>query len=136
MLHRSRLAIVVIDTDARDREDAIRFWSSALGRAQRSADNPMDRYVHLETPACRTLDVILQMGSPNHAGIHLDIETDNVEAEATRLEKLGARRKRFVKEWWVMEAPSGHVFCVIPVQTDTWPEGALEWPSPDEDAVV
>jgi hypothetical protein len=51
-----------------------------------------------------------------------------VEAEVGRLEWLGARRLHSVKEWWVMQAPSGHVFCVIPVQTQTWPEGALEWP--------
>jgi hypothetical protein len=50
----------------------------------------------------------------------------------SRLEELGARRKRFVGDWWVMEAPSGHAFCVIPVQTNTWPEGALEWPDGDQ----
>lgn len=46
--------------------------------------------------------------------IHLDIETDDLEAEAERLAALGAKRIVFVRErWWVMEAPTGHRFCVV-----------------------
>ena len=128
MAHRSRLALLVIDSDKNQREEAVRFWAGALGRARRADDDPSVRYAHLETPVGPTLGVFLQATTKDQAGIHVDIETDNVEAEVKRLEKLGAKRKSFVKEWWVMEAPSGHAFCVIPVQTDTWPEGAIEWP--------
>jgi len=128
MGHRSRLAVAVIDTQQSQREAAVGFWSAALGRTRQRGDDPAARYAHLETPAGPTLDVIIQGTTPEHVGIHLDIETDDVAAEVARLEKLGARRVRFVKEWWVMQAPSGHRFCVIPVQTDAWPEGALEWP--------
>lgn len=45
--------------------------------------------------------------------VHLDIETDDIEAEVARLEGLGARRVQQVKSWWVMEAPTGHRFCVV-----------------------
>ena len=46
--------------------------------------------------------------------MHLDIETDDLEAEAARLERLGARRVAFVRQrWWVMEAPSGQCFCIV-----------------------
>jgi len=128
MAHRSRLATVVIDTEQTQREAAVAFWSRALGRPRQSGDDPAARYAHLTTPAGPTLDVFVQGTSPEHVGVHLDIETDDVEAEVARLEKLGARRKRFVKEWWVMEAPSGHAFCVVPIQSAAWPEGALEWP--------
>lgn len=127
MTHRSRFAVVVIDSDEDRREEAVRFWGGVLGRPRRGDDDPAARYAHLETPVGPTLDVILQATTHDHAGIHLDIETDDVEAEVKRLEQLGAKRKRFVKEWWVLEAPSGHTFCVIPVQTDAWPEGAIEW---------
>ncbi len=48
--------------------------------------------------------------------VHIDIETDDVEAEVTRLEKLGARKREKVKGWWVMVAPGDHPFCVVPVQ--------------------
>ncbi len=45
--------------------------------------------------------------------IHVDIESDDREAEVTRLEALGAKRIGFVKRWWVMEAPTGQRFCVV-----------------------
>ena len=47
--------------------------------------------------------------------VHLDIKTDDVEAEVNRLEGLGAKRVRKNKHWWIMEAPSGHRFCVIAI---------------------
>jgi len=128
MPHRSRLAVLVIDSDASRREAAVEFWAGALGRARRPDGDSAPRYTHLETPAGPTLDVILQATTPEHVGVHFDIETDDVAAEVARLEKLGAKRLRFVDDWWVMKAPSGQVFCVIPVQSGAWPEGALEWP--------
>ena len=45
--------------------------------------------------------------------IHIDIETDDIEAEVRRLEELGAKRLEQVKSWWVMEAPTDQRFCVI-----------------------
>ncbi|KAB8318428.1 VOC family protein, partial [Tolypothrix campylonemoides VB511288] len=45
--------------------------------------------------------------------VHLDIEADDIDAEAARLEALGAKRIGFVKRWWVMEAPTGQRFCVV-----------------------
>ena len=39
--------------------------------------------------------------------------TDDLDAEVARLEKLGATREKFVKRWWVMQAPTGHRFCVV-----------------------
>lgn len=128
MPHRSRLAVVVIDTEQTRREAGVRFWGAALGRNRVADHDAAGRYTHLETPPGPTLDVVVQATSADCAGLHLDIETDDVEAEVRRLEELGARRKNFVQDWWVMEAPSGHAFCVIPVQTDTWPEGAIDWP--------
>jgi len=131
MPHRSRLATLVIDCESSRREAAVDFWAGALGRVRRASDDSAARYAHLETPAGPTLDIILQATSSEHVGVHFDIETDNVAAEVARLEKLGARRLREVEDWWVMKAPSGQVFCVIPVQTTAWPEGALEWSDGD-----
>ncbi len=45
--------------------------------------------------------------------VHLDIETDDIEAEVRRLEKLGAKKVQAIKAWWVMEAPTGQRFCVV-----------------------
>ena len=50
--------------------------------------------------------------------MHLDIETADIEAEATRLEALGARRVRddHIHEhgstWILMNDPEGNEFCV------------------------
>lgn len=73
--------------------------------------------------------MLLQALTSQESRVHFDIETDDVEAEVRRLERLGAHRRHQVESWWVMEAPSGHVFCVVPVQSQAWPAGAVEWPA-------
>lgn len=60
--------------------------------------------------------------------MHLDIETDDVEREVARLERLGARVKARIREHVVMVAPSGHPFYVVPVYRTDFPEHATEWP--------
>jgi hypothetical protein len=62
--------------------------------------------------------------------VHIDIETNDIEAEALRLEALGAKRVAHVKRWWVMEAPTGQRFCVVSPQRPDFDEGAITWPSP------
>ena len=122
MSHRSRICAVVIDTRASVHESNARFWSGALGRALEF--DPSDRYASLPGE----LDYIIQSVDSANEGVHIDFESDNVEAEVERLEALGALKKRQVKGWWVMQDPAGHAFCVVPVQSQTWPEGTIEWP--------
>jgi hypothetical protein len=60
--------------------------------------------------------------------VHLDFETDDREAEAARLEGLGAAVvERSEKGWIVMEAPTGHRFCLVKPQTAGFPGDAAEW---------
>jgi hypothetical protein len=59
--------------------------------------------------------------------VHLDIESDDIEAEVTRLEALGARRLAQVEDWWVMEDPCGNEFCIIPVVSDNFAADANLW---------
>ena len=61
------------------------------------------------------------------ARVHLDIETDDVEAEVARLEACGATRIQQVKTWWIMHDPSGQPFCVVQPQTDDFPGDAAIW---------
>jgi hypothetical protein len=86
--------------------------------------DPNDRY----TPLPGELDYFIQRVESADEGVHIDFETDNVDAEVHRLESLGARKKYPIKGWWVMEDPGGHAFCVVPVQSKTWPGGSVEWP--------
>ena len=59
-------------------------------------------------------DLHIEVQKVDHASrVHLDIEADDIDAEAARLEKLGAKKIAFVKRWWVMEAPTGQRFCVV-----------------------
>lgn len=108
-MHRSRLAGFIIDSNTDDLEAAAEFWSAALGYA---AGEPEDgKYVKLETPDG---EPYVEVQKVEHASrVHLDIESDDVEAEVERLEKLGARRVAAVRSWVVMEAPDGQRFCVI-----------------------
>ena len=113
-MHRSGLGGRIIDcrTDNLDKE--ARFWGKALGYEIRSTDDPDDaNYVVLDT---REGEAYIEIQSVDHPSrVHLDIKTDDLEAEVRRLERLGATRVKMVKDWWVLEAPSGHRFCVIPL---------------------
>jgi len=65
----------------------------------------------------------------NHPSrVHLDIEADDIEAEVRRLESIGAKRIEKVKEWWVMEAPTGQRFCVVPPTSRDFAVEANQWP--------
>ena len=61
---------------------------------------------------------------------HLDIETDNVEAETARLLALGAVQVSQWLECRVLQAPGGHLLCVIPVHSDpgAFKAQATTWP--------
>ena len=123
MTHRSRICAVLVDTSAATHESVAPFWSGALGR--KLDYSPAERYAALNGAH---LDFVVQRIEPGGEGVHFDIETDDVDAEVGRLEDLGAKRVRQVKKWWVMEDPGGHRFCVVPVSSTHWPEGAAEWP--------
>ena len=68
----------------------------------------------LDTAADELHVEVQQVQHPSR--VHLDIEADDIEAEVRRLEALGARRVGAVRTWLVMEAPTGHRFCVVRVQ--------------------
>jgi hypothetical protein len=110
--HHSVLIALVIDCPGPSLEPALQFWSAALGRAIVSHDQDGDgRYGELESAPD---EVFLLVQKVEHeARVHLDIQTDDLEAEVARLEKLGAKRERFLKRWWLMQAPTGHRYCVV-----------------------
>jgi hypothetical protein len=60
--------------------------------------------------------------------VHLDVETDDVDAEVARLSALGATVTDRREEYAIMADPGGLVFCVVPVQTgDEFERAALSW---------
>ncbi|MGX1307393.1 putative enzyme related to lactoylglutathione lyase [Amorphus suaedae] len=109
MAHQSALEGFVIDCQVDDLDAAAAFWSAALGATARPDED--GKYVHL-SGAFGGLDLLLQ--AVDHAPrIHMDLRSDDIEAEAARLEALGARRVGAVQRWIVMEAPTGHRFCIV-----------------------
>ncbi len=121
-MHRSRLCHLIIDCSDETAPASLAFWSGALGKRPLNEFRENNPYVWLEGGA-GTLALAIQTVR-DASRIHLDIETDNVEAEVKRLEKLGATRHAFVEDWWVMCDPAGHLFCVVPPQTSDFAEKA------------
>lgn len=126
-MHKSRLAGFIIDCRTEDLEAAARFWSEALGYPLKdAATQTSPDYWQLETGP-NGLHVEVQRVR-HDSRVHLDIETDDVEAEVRRLEKLGAKRVQQTHTWWVMEAPTGQRFCVVRVQRSDFAENSHPWP--------
>lgn len=125
MAHQSRLKVVLFDTPAENAQPGVDFWSAALGGETGKTVSASDPYARVGY-AHNTVDAMVQ-GIDGEPRIHVDIETDDLEAEISRLEALGAVRQEKVEGWWVMKAPSGHIFCVVPIQSDDFPDGANKW---------
>jgi hypothetical protein len=121
-MHHSRLSTFVIDCQGPDVDEAARFWSAALGRRIVGQE---DQYRMLEARPDEAMLLVQQVDHPSR--IHLDIESDDLEAEVKRLENLGARRLAHVKRWWVMEAPTGQRFCVVNPQRGPLAGRANQW---------
>lgn len=125
-MHRSQLAGFIIDCQTTDLDAAAAFWSAALGLPERRLDDPAEAaYVELET---RPGDLHIEVQQVDHPSrVHLDIETDDIEAEVRRLETLGARRIADIRRWVVMEAPTGQRFCVVRAARAHFAEQANTW---------
>jgi hypothetical protein len=123
-MHKSRLCSLIIDCENADLDAAGRFWSEALGRPAQPPEE--ENYVGLADRANQPIVLVQRVTHPSR--VHLDIETDDIEAEVARLEALGARRVEKVHTWWVIEAPTGHRFCVIKPQRGALGEDANVWP--------
>ncbi|MGX5729577.1 VOC family protein [Pseudoxanthomonas beigongshangi] len=110
-MHRSRLGNLVIDCQTDDLQAQARFWSAALGCPLPDVSQQDGRFIQLQTSPGE-VQVILQR--VDHAPrVHLDLETDAIAAEVARLERLGASLvARHEEGWVVMQAPSGHHFCI------------------------
>jgi predicted enzyme related to lactoylglutathione lyase len=111
-------ATIGLVLDCADADRLARFWSEALGY---TTVGGAGNYVML-LAADGTLPKLLLQAVPEPKTtknrMHLDIETPDVEAEATRLEGLGARRleagmrNEHGTNWVIMADPEDNEFCV------------------------
>jgi len=125
-MHHSRLCALLIDCRTSDLDEAARFWAQALGRpVDPTHPGTRDNYRMLETPPD---EPIVQIQRVEHESrVHIDIETDDIPAEVSRLEKLGARVAERLERWVVMQAPTGQRFCVVRVQRSGFEKNANLW---------
>ncbi len=126
MTHRSRLCSFVLDCKVDDLTPHVEFWSKALGKRVDTLDEDGDgKYARLQTASDEPILLLQKVSHPSR--IHLDIETDDVDAEVERLLALGAKEVERVHTWCVMEAPSGHRFCVVRQQTKPFGPHLNRW---------
>lgn len=126
-MHKSQLAGFIIDCKTQDLDAAADFWAAALGFKRAAADTPATApYVHMDKKDPNGLDIEVQQVD-HESRVHIDIETDDIEAEVARLEKLGAKKVKNYERWWVLEAPTGQRFCVVRAKRANFEKEANVW---------
>ena len=115
---------MIIDCRTDDLAREARFWSAALGGVPVAHDQA-GRYIDLRGDPAEP-QVILQ-SVEHESRIHIDIETDDREAGVKRLQRLGASVVEVMERWTVIQAPSGHRFCIIGVRRAGFDENANTW---------
>lgn len=124
-MHYSRFSTVIIDCQTDDVASSAEFWSQAFGRKVAEGNSGSSRYVAL---TMKPGEILCQVQAVGHESrVHIDIETDDVDAEVKRLCALGAIEIERNPTWAVMEAPTGQRFCVGRPKTKDFPEGANRW---------
>lgn len=110
------------------------FWGRALGATEETV-NPSSRSVYrrLRLPDSE-VRILLQATADDKVSkerVHVDIETDDVDAEVRRLEALGATRLDHQQErgydFWVLRDPWGNEFCVLQTEFPALLERRPPW---------
>ncbi len=101
---------------------AAAFWAAALGAALIERPDDPQRFA-LGTLGSEVTVGIQRLGV-GESRWHVDIESDDVDAEVVRLERLGAERVEYIETWWTMRDPVGQPFCVTQVQTTGFDDAA------------
>jgi hypothetical protein len=126
-VHRSRFYGLFIDTPTAEAAAAAAFWSAALGATAEPVPGEAEFTALTGALPGISVDVQAVDDTPRY---HVDIETDDVEAEVARLTALGATVVARPPGFCILRAPGGHLLCVVPVQSDpalftatarTWP---------------
>jgi hypothetical protein len=115
--HYSRLSKIVIDVSPADHDRELAFWSAATGQALAQFDRHPE--YHGAALHGQELWLLIQRLDDGPGRVHIDIQTDDLAAERTRLEKLGAELVQQVHGWLVMRDPAGLLFCLIPERPGT-----------------
>ncbi len=114
-MHRSRVSTLLVDTPVEDAPRVAAFWSAVTGSPlQHPAGQPQFTVLPGAVPGL----VFAVQAVDDLPRYHLDIETDDVDAEVARLVALGATEMSTWAGCHTLRAPGGHLMCVIPVHSD------------------
>lgn len=128
-MHRSRIGVVLIDHPGESYEAAADFWAAVHGSA-RSDSRPTEQSPYEELGQLPGgVELALQHTGPGTPPrVHLDVETDDVEAELARVTALGATLVERYESHAIVQDPGGLLFCVVPVQNaDAFEAHARTW---------
>lgn len=115
--HRSRVVQACVDVPAPLHEPELAFWTQATGWSHERGRRP--EYDRLAPPSGSPLRLLVQRLESDDGGretrAHIDIGTDEVDAEVARAEALGARVVDRIGHWVVLADPAALPFCVTPL---------------------
>lgn len=123
MGHHARIGVLCIDCKTDDLSAATEFWSALLGKD--GVVDPDGKYAQFD--GHKGYPKVLLQAVDHEPRVHLDFETDDKDAECQRLIALGAKEVARIKGWIVIEAPTGHRFCLVNPQGDDFPGDAKEF---------
>ena len=130
-MHRSRVAVVLVDHPRESYDVAAAFWAAATASDGPVPGGPSEEepYESLRRLPGGVLFELQRTGTGTPPRVHLDIETDDVEAEVARLTSLGATVAERPEGFVVLHDPGGLVFCVVPVPSAraSFDEHASTW---------
>jgi glyoxalase superfamily protein len=126
-MHRSRFSTLLIDVPTDEAAKASAFWSAALGVPANPVEGE-EQFTSL--PGILDGLTVAVQAVDDSARYHLDIETDDVDAETDRLLALGAVEINRWLECRILRVPGGHIICVIPLHSDpeVFARNAKTWP--------
>jgi hypothetical protein len=117
---RSRLAKLCIDAPEQQFDRELVFWQQVTGWQSSRSSRP--EYTDLLAPRPVPLRLLLQRLEPHDTGTtvraHIDLGSDDIDAEARRLTTLGARHAERFDGWALMSDPAGLPFCVTASSPD------------------
>ncbi|GAA1833156.1 VOC family protein [Microlunatus capsulatus] len=115
-MHRILLREVIVDVPSAVLDEARTFWSAALAATPRVVGDAGE-FTALDDPSALP-HVALQDVGTTPARFHLDLESDDVEAEVARLVRLGATEVSRGDGFVVLADPAGLLLCVLPPESD------------------
>jgi hypothetical protein len=111
MTARLRLCGALVDVPRAEHERAIAFWTGALGKTPAITETFPD-YAQFDEVTPGVYFMVQATGDDTHR-IHLDLASEDVEADIARLTGLGATEVQRSHHWVVMRDPAGITFCVV-----------------------